>query len=389
MSKKRARSTFYKRLMAFVLSFTFVAQSILTVVAMPPPGEWSFAQLTVNPSNEMLSEAHSLATNPTVNFSRAFNPNVERAVLSFAMRYGQGATIGIYQLADGVSQQDVYTTDPRGDFIGYLQGEYNGVSHTFDFGGGVRFDADIDIDLDFDLDLDLDLDLDDKLEHPETAPDDEEVPEDFDVEEYPEQPEIPDDLPDDDDATTVLVAGVFRVLPFNEDELEYDNSENEKPVVDDDEQVNDEEEPIIDEPEKEEDETDEADEAPAFPEIISPIDAQVGGSRIGFVGYEGWLPELLIDDPFGLVDDSFVPTLDNFVNTILWEGGVADDSGTSITLESGSYVIVIQPVADSQRDYPIFLPFAIDNDLVPAIAGMPRGMRRLLPCLQTSPATTK
>ncbi|MCL2392869.1 MAG: DUF6531 domain-containing protein, partial [Oscillospiraceae bacterium] len=331
-----------RRMVSLILCIAMLTQSVVSVLAhpaLPPPAEWNFIQLSAQGSNEVLSVASGVTTMPEIAVNRAFNPIAERAEVSFAFAYAQGARIEVYRLASGVNPEEIYQAgNPLGTFVGYMFGEFDGVERVFDFSGFAPM---------FDIVSPGALSLTEPEPEPESEPE-------SDLESYPEpdqgiEPEHlePEHNPGlesysppgfDLYIATESLGGV--VASFYEEDMDLGYT---------------------------------------FPEEIHfeefsydiAIPAMLD-AFFAFRGYSGWLPELLYYDPLGLVDPSFVPTPDNFVNTILWEGLVVDNSGQPVPLTNGNYVIVVQPVAASQANNRILLPISIDHDYVPVITGMPR-----------------
>ncbi|MCL2362953.1 MAG: DUF6531 domain-containing protein, partial [Defluviitaleaceae bacterium] len=127
-----------KRMVTLLLCMLLLTQSTVSVLAqssLPPPAEWNFIQLTALSNNEVLSTASSITTIPRVSVNRPFNPTAERAELSFAMRYGQGARIEVFRLPGNVNPENIYQANAQGEFVGYIYGEFDGLPRVFDFGG--------------------------------------------------------------------------------------------------------------------------------------------------------------------------------------------------------------------------------------------------------------
>ena len=350
----------FRQIISLVLC-TLLLLSSSVFAFVDAPDERSFIQLTAFPTNEPLSTVRNQAGRINITQHRAFNPEIERAILSFAMRYGQGARIEIYELIDGATPGDVHATDPRGAFVGYLFGEFEGVAYTFDFSGVTDEYTDLEYYDESDYEsyydesnyeaVDYDCDISDYTDDDAT-----------DCGNYYSDYNI-DDAADFSNYETFMdiIAAEYYGYTYGTDEEYYQNDS-----IDDYD--------YYEANYYEEYDTIQNDE-PAYDTSLTynNITEFDRGSRIAFRGYEGWLPELLEYDPYGLLSSTLTPFGAGYVNSIVWDGYVVDADGNQLQLLDGDYVIVIQPIAASQSENRIYLPIAVSSAIMPAILGFPRG----------------
>jgi hypothetical protein len=121
-----------KRLLGTIISALLCASITLqmpgVLAALTPEPKWEFMQLSVVNTGEVLSESNSYYDTDALH--RAYNPNTERASLSFAVPDGQAYAIEVWtrggtgDLYGGAAPIDV--------FVGYLRGNYGNDEYIFD-----------------------------------------------------------------------------------------------------------------------------------------------------------------------------------------------------------------------------------------------------------------
>jgi len=131
---KRVAIKFFKSFLSFVLCAAMLLNIPGFAMMFYVEPKWNHMQLIVSGSGEVLSESFLL--DGTDRLNRAYNPYTERAELSFSVEYGQPLALEIWTR---VGSGRLYNGDPRGEFVGYISGEYDGTIHTFNVASAIAF----------------------------------------------------------------------------------------------------------------------------------------------------------------------------------------------------------------------------------------------------------